>query len=56
MDAATSSAVGIAVGERLNKAGYTLVLSGVGTVSCGVTDAVIGEAVGSAIKPIVIGG
>ncbi|WP_180297084.1 hypothetical protein [Snodgrassella alvi] len=56
MDAATSSAVGIAVGERLSKAGYTLVLSGVGTVSSGVTDATMGETVGSAIKPAVIGG
>ncbi|MCO6514872.1 MAG: hypothetical protein J6586_11840 [Snodgrassella sp.] len=52
MDATTGSAVD----EGLSKVGYTLVLSGVGVVSCGVIDAVMGEAVGSAIKPAVIGG
>lgn len=52
MDATTGSAVD----EGLSKVGYTLVLSGVGVVSCGVIDAVMGEAVDSAIKPAVIGG
>ena len=62
--AAAGGTIGITVGGGLSGAGCTLVLPGVGTVSCGAAGAAMGGAVGAtggaivggAVGPVVVGG